>query len=72
MKLSTAVNRGDRREALKALRSRLAKAIEESESGRDIAALSKRLMEVMREIESMPDPEADETPVSRAQKKRRP
>lgn len=70
MKLTEAARRGDRRETLISLRYRLAKAIETTESGRDMAALSKRLMEVMRELESMPDPAAADTPVERARRKR--
>lgn len=44
---------GDRLETLQALRHKLALTIHKSTSGRDIAALSKQLREVMDEIESM-------------------
>lgn len=55
MTLTEAVRSGDRREALIALRDSLAEAIDGTESGRDIAALSKRLMEVMGEIAALPE-----------------
>ena len=47
---------GDKRETLIALRDILAKTIQECESGRDMASNTKRLMEVMAELEAMPDP----------------
>lgn len=37
---------------------------------RDIAALSKRLMEVMAEIDALPDPEAEASPLDAAKRKR--
>ena len=42
-KLYEAVSTNDRRETLIALRNTIAKTIDDCESGRDIAALSKRL-----------------------------
>lgn len=54
--LSEAAMGGDKRETLVCLRDRLAKQIETCESGRDVAALSKRLMEVMDALEKLPDP----------------
>lgn len=56
---------GDRRATLEALRDKLAAAISNSESGRDVAALSKRLMEVMDEIERLPQ-DRSESPLARA------
>jgi hypothetical protein len=56
---------GDRRATLEALRDKLAAAIASSESGRDVAALSKRLMEVMDEIERLPQ-DRSESPLARA------
>lgn len=56
---------GDRRATLEALRDKLAAAIANSESGRDVAALSKRLMEVMDEIERLPH-DRSESPLARA------
>lgn len=54
-KLTAAVSSKDRRATLEALCDSLASAIEESASGRDIAALSKRLMETMAELDALPD-----------------
>ena len=56
--LIDAAKSGDKRETLIALRDILAKTIQECESGRDMASNTKRLMEVMAELEQMPDPEA--------------
>lgn len=47
---------GDKRATLIALRDILAKTIQECESGRDMASNTKRLMEVMAELEALPDP----------------
>ncbi|MBQ2176987.1 MAG: hypothetical protein II453_18680 [Alphaproteobacteria bacterium] len=55
--LVEAAKSGDKRATLIALRDILAKTIEECDSGRDMASNSKRLMEVMAEIESLPDPD---------------
>ena len=55
--LLEAAKTGDKRATLIALRDKLAETIENCESGRDMAANSKRLMEVMAEIEALPDPE---------------
>ena len=54
--LVTAAKSGDKRATLIALRDKLAETIQNCESGRDMAANSKRLMEVMSELESIPDP----------------
>lgn len=56
--LISAAQSGDKRETLIALRDILAKTIQECESGRDMASNTKRLMEVMAELEAMPDPNA--------------
>lgn len=56
MNLVEAAKSGDKRATLIALRDKLAETIDNCESGRDIAANSKRLMEVMAELESLPDP----------------
>lgn len=63
-KLSEAAASGDRRDTLTALRDSIARAIEGTDSGRDIAALSKRLMEVMAEIDALPDGSAS-SPLAR-------
>ena len=47
---------GNKRETLIALRDILAKTIQNCESGRDMASNTKRLMEVMEELETLPDP----------------
>ena len=67
-KVSTAAKKGDRRDTLIALRNHIAKRIDECESGRDSAALSKRLMEIMDELETLPNP--DENAMNPIQKQR--
>lgn len=57
MALIDAAASGDRRATLVALRDVLAKTISACDSGRDMAALSKRLMEVMDEIDAIPAPD---------------
>lgn len=54
--LTDAVKSGDKRETLIALRDKIAQTIDNCESGRDMAANSKRLMEVIAELEALPDP----------------
>ena len=56
MGLVEAAKSGDKRATLMALRDKIAETIDNCESGRDMAANSKRLMEVMAELEAMPDP----------------
>lgn len=52
--ISKAADDGNRLELLVALRSRIAKAVESRETPpRDLAALSRRLLEVAKEIESI-------------------
>ena len=58
MNLLEAAQSGDKRETLVALRDKLAATIEVCDSGRDMAANSKRLMEVIAEIEAI-DAEAE-------------
>lgn len=53
-----AAKSGDKRETLIALRDILASTIQNCESGRDMASNTKRLMEVMAELEALPDPAA--------------
>lgn len=57
--LVDAAKSGDKRATLIALRDKLAETIQNCDSGRDMASNSKRLMEVMAEIESLPDPDAE-------------
>ena len=70
MTLLESVRTGDRRTALVALRDSIAATIDGTDSARDVAALSKRLMEVMREIDALPDPESEADPVEAARRKR--
>lgn len=58
--LIDAARSGDRRETLEALRDKLAASIQDCESGRDVAALSKRLMEVMAELDALPERSDDD------------
>ena len=60
------VRGNSRRAALEALRDKIARTIDSTESGRDIAALSKRLMEVMAEIDGLPDGGGARSPLARA------
>jgi hypothetical protein len=62
-KLLDAVQSGDKRDMLIALRDSIASTIDNTVSGRDVAALSKRLMEVYDTIESMPSPDDETNPV---------
>jgi hypothetical protein len=64
-KLTEAVRSGDRRSMLEALQNTIAETIDGTDSGRDIAALSKRLLEVSAELEAIPQDPAS-TPLGRA------
>lgn len=66
--LADAAANNDRRQTLIALRNSLAETIDDCESGRDMAALSKRLMEVMAELDTIPNP--DDSKRSAVQSKR--
>lgn len=59
-KVLTAVQTGDERETLIALRNGIARRIDECESGRDMAALSKRLMEIVDRLKTLPNPDENE------------
>lgn len=70
--VSQAADNGTTRELLVAMRTRIAKAVEDANTpARDLAALTKRLVEVVRDIEAIDaregqeaqhaDPVADET-----------
>ena len=63
--LVSAAKSGSRRDTLEALRDKLADSIQNCESGRDVAALSKRLMEVMGELDALPKPKK-ESPLAKA------
>ena len=57
--ITEAAKLGNAREVLVALRSRVARAVEdELTPPRDLAALSKRLMDIVREIEAIDEREA--------------
>lgn len=56
MDIVSAAATGDRRATLVALRDAIARTIQTCESGRDMAALSKRLIEVMDELDAIADP----------------
>lgn len=58
--LVDAAQSGNKKETLIALRDILAKTIQECDSGRDMASNSKRLMEVIAEIEAIEQAEAEE------------
>ena len=52
--VTQAASEGTERELLVAMRQRIAKAVEsDATSPRDLAALSKRLMEIVREIDAL-------------------
>lgn len=69
MKLTEAVQSGDRRATLIALRDKIAETIETCESGRDMASNSKRLMEVIAEIDALPDETKEESSFDRLKRK---
>ena len=65
--LVNAARSGSKRDTLEALRDKIAASIQDCESGRDVAALSKRLMEVMNEIDALPKPKKD-SPLDKARR----
>ncbi|NGM16963.1 hypothetical protein GMI70_02890 [Eggerthellaceae bacterium zg-893] len=58
-KLATTVQTGSKRDVLVGMRYLIAKQLDGCESGRDMASLSKRLMEVIEEIEAIDAKEAE-------------
>lgn len=70
--VSEAVASGDRRQALIALRDRLAADIDNTETlPRDRAAITKQLQSVLSEIDELPSPEtAAVTPLEAARRRR--
>jgi hypothetical protein len=65
--VSRAASGGDRRELLVAMRARIAKAVEDPTTpARDLAALSRRLLEIAREIEAL-DVAADQEAAENAE-----
>lgn len=67
--IEQAARENDRRKTLEALRDKLANTLDNCDSGRDIAALSKRLMEVMEELEALPEPGAKKNPAQAARER---
>lgn len=65
--LVNAAASGDKRKTLEALRDKIALSIQDCESGRDVAALSKRLMEVMNELDALPKQKTD-SPLAKAKR----
>lgn len=61
MTVTGAAKDGDRRDLLAAMRERIAQAVEDgSTPARDLAALTRRLMEIAREIEAIDLRETEE------------
>lgn len=67
--LVNAAKSGNRKETLIAMRDILAKTIQDCDSGRDMASNTKRLMDVMNEIEEIEEKEAEQK-AREAQKKK--
>lgn len=67
--LIEAAKSGDKRATLIALRDKLAETIQNCDSGRDMASNSKRLMEVMAEIEALPSENKKESKHDRLKRK---
>lgn len=67
--LIEAAKSGDKRATLIALRDKLAETIQNCDSGRDMASNTKRLMEVMAEIEALPDETKKESKHDRLKRK---
>lgn len=67
--VSTAANGGTPRELLVAMRDRIAQAVDDPDtSARDLAALTRRLMEIAKEIEAIDHLAGGGDPVSKAAK----
>lgn len=71
MSIKDAVD-GGRTAALRALRDRLATEIDGCESSRDVAALSNRFQDVLREIDELEPPKVERpsTPLDELQRRR--
>ena len=61
-KLSTIADNGNMLDTLKALRQKIARTIDESESGRGIAALSRQLQMVLCSIKELEEAQKTEEP----------
>ena len=65
--IRNAANSGDRRRLLVALRNRIADDLDSGRvQSRDLASLSKRLMDIAREIDAIDKAEDTDNPVARA------
>lgn len=62
--LTTAAASGSRLRALRALRDRLAADLDETDSKRDVASLSQRLMDVLAQIDELGGGVKDEAPTT--------
>lgn len=60
MSVANAAANGGERELLEALRDSIAEAIDEGAAARDLAALSRRLMEISRELRALEVSEQEE------------
>lgn len=69
--LVDAAQSGNKKETLIALRDILAKTIQDCDSGRDMASNSKRLMEVIAEIEAIEVAEEEERKRIEAEKEQK-
>lgn len=65
--LVSAAQSGNRRALLEALRDDIAEMLDKTESGRDYAALSKRLLETCAELDSLPRDD-DQSPLAQARR----
>lgn len=68
-KLSAVASKGDRRKTLETMRDVLAAQIDSCNSGRDVAALTLRFLDVERELASLPDPKAKQSAVAKARQR---
>ena len=66
--LVEAAKSGDKRATLVALRDKLAETIQNCDSGRDMASNSKRLMDVIEEIEQIDKETAEQERLKQKQK----
>jgi hypothetical protein len=66
--LVDAAKSGNKKEILIAMRDKLAETIQNCDSGRDMASNTKRLMEVVNEIETIEAKEAEEAEKKKAHK----
>lgn len=62
MKILTASNKGDRLETLKAIRQKIARCLDNTDSARDIAALTRQLLTVLEQIQDLESATPPETP----------